>query len=131
MSETKTRTRIRIAEFATLSASVVLLIAVVVFLVREMMKPTDEFNEIRIRASVEKAVKRGSLFVFPVTIENLGQTTVSNVAIRVEPLKPGENPHDFSLDYLGVRAEETVFVMTESDPRDGSIRIRPLHYQIE
>lgn len=128
---TKAKTTVQIAEMATLAVSLILIAAVVVFLIREMLQKPDQFNEVRVMPLIEKTVKRGSLFVLPVEIENLGQMTLSNVAIRAEAQAPGETPHDFSLDYLGAKAKETVFVFLESDPRGAVIKIKPLHYQSE
>jgi uncharacterized protein (TIGR02588 family) len=131
-SESGLKRSLKLAEWLTLVVSSILVLAVVVFLVVELLQKEDEFAVIEIKPNLAKTQERGGHFILPVEVLNHGNQTLSEVAIRaVAPGGSETAPHDFVLDYLGAKATEQVFMIFDLDPRKEKLVFKPLHYQID
>jgi uncharacterized protein (TIGR02588 family) len=120
----------RLAEWISFGVSLLLILALAVFLVYEALTRDDNPLPIAIDVQTDKAAPTGDRFVLPIRVRNLGMATMRSVQIRVSFDRADPSPPiDLQLDYLGEKSEQMVYVYTDRDPRLLHPIVTPLAYQ--
>ncbi len=123
----------RLAEWISLGVSVVLLVATASYLVVQGLRGQSAFVPVTVTVLENEAATVASQYILPIEVHNLGQQTIRAFTGEISiPLSDDETEsHEFTIDYLGVRAREKVYVYFDHDPRCRDVRAKPLTYQVE
>lgn len=112
----------RAAEWLTLSLSALLILAVVVFLVREATQGAEPY--VTVELSVLRQDARSG--IVPVEVFNPGEVALMDVVVRIEA---GEGRgHEVTLDYLGEQERQKIYVYAR---QAGEVRAEVLSYRVE
>jgi uncharacterized protein (TIGR02588 family) len=130
----KRPTRRKFAEWVTLGVSVVLVLAVAAYLFLEAVKEHPAAVPVTVRVLTEEVQEVEGTFVVPVEVMNRGERTLKELTIKVTfagGSTGGQEPGDITIDYLGEKAKERVYLYLDVHPRELRIAARPLSYQLE
>ncbi len=123
----------RLAEWISLGVSVVLILATASYLVVQGLRGQSAFVPVTVTVLKNEVSTRESQFILPIEVSNQGEQTIRAFTGEVSiPLTENETEsHEFTIDYLGVRAREKVYVYFDQDPRGRDVKAKPLTYQVE
>jgi uncharacterized protein (TIGR02588 family) len=123
----------RLAEWVTLGVSAVLVAGVAGFLLYGALQEQPPFVPVDVRVLTELAREDGGRYIVPVELRNRGRRTVKDLQVRVryESAGGGKESGDFTVDYLGDRATQKVYLYFDRHPRDLRVDATPFAYQLE
>ena len=123
--------RTGLPERVTFAASVLVVLSVLVLLLWYAYTGPDESRKSAVpmaeaRIEWDGVVPRGERWLIPVTVENVGETPLEEVAVIVEETLPsgGKQETDVTVVFLAEKAEETVYVVAEARPSRERFRAR-------
>ena len=128
----------KLAEWVTLSASIILVAAVAVFLIYQSTRPQTQAVPVEVRVKVEQAKLEAGRYIVPIEVHNRGTQTVSNLKIQVRPSPAGEardagdagGQNDLLIDYLPANLSQTLYLYFDRDPRQLKIEAQPVAYEL-
>ena len=123
----------KIAEWFTLGTSIVIVLAVTGYLFVEAIKEHPPVVPFEMRVLIHEARATEGGFVVPLVVTNRGERTVKELNIRVTTNAGGdkEDTEDVTIDYLGEKASERVYLIFDRDPAALRPQARPVSYQLE
>ena len=123
----------KLAEWVTLAASGLLVLAVAGFLAYQALREDGPYIVAELRPLPERVEHRDGQFILPVEVRNGGDRTLRDFRGEVVLRAPdgSADRHEFRIDYLGERATATVYVYSREDPAPLHIDARPLDYRLE
>ena len=123
----------KLAEWITLSASILIVALVAAYLIYDSTRPQPPAVPIEVRVQTREAREQSGRYIVPVEIRNHGDRTVNALKIQVTQITPaGQTTEtDFTIDYLGERASETAYLYVDHPPDNLKITARPLSYQLD
>lgn len=123
----------RVAEWITLSVSTLLILGIAGYLVYEMTRSGGPHVTVEARVLFAEVRHEGGRHILPIEIENPGRRTLRDVQIEVR-LRPPNGPREtreLTIDYLGEKARQKVYLYLDWPPKPGSVRVAPLLYRVE
>jgi uncharacterized protein (TIGR02588 family) len=122
----------KLAEWISLGVSVLLILGIATSLLVEALRGGWEYVPAEAVPQLERVVAQNGRYVLPIVVKNDGRHTMRDVRIEIEYEVSGE-PHkqDFTIDYLGERSEQTIYIYLDHDPRRLRIEARPVQYRLE
>ena len=123
----------KLAEWITLGTSIVIVLAVAGYLLVEAMREHPPVVPFAMRVLSDEARATESGFVVPLVVTNRGEQTVKELVIRVTT-NAGSDKERFeevTIDYLGEKASERVYLVFDHDPAVSKPLARALSYQLE
>jgi len=124
----------KLAEWITLGASIVIVLAVAGYLFVEAIREHPPVVPFEMRVLTAEARATADGFVVPLVVTNRGEQTVKELNIRVTTNAGGgdqEDTRDITIDYLGEKASERVYLIFGRDPAALQPQARPVSYQLE
>lgn len=123
----------KLAEWVTLGVSVVLVVGVAGFLLYGALQEQSPFVPVEVRLLTELAREENGRYIVPVELRNRGRRTVKDLTVRVRYESSGgvEEAGDFTVDYLGDRATQKVYLYFDRHPRALRVEAAPFAYQLE
>jgi uncharacterized protein (TIGR02588 family) len=123
----------KLAEWITLSASIILVAAVAGYLLYDWTRPQQPSVPVEVRVLSNDARLEAGRYVVPIEVRNRGNRTLHNLKLHVywKSTESITTMGEFSVDYLGERAHETAYLYFDRHPRDLEIEVRPFAYQLE
>jgi uncharacterized protein (TIGR02588 family) len=124
----------RIAEWVSLTISVLLVGSVAAFLLVQALRPRSPYLEVEARLLVEQTEPRGEGFVAPLQVTNRGERTLTRILVSLRGEDEGDAgaAREIELHYLGGGTTRTTYVVFDRDPRGrGAFVARALHYDLE
>jgi len=129
----KFNTTRRLAEWISLAISAVLILATATYLVVLGIRGHSDFVPLEVRVEATQIRTHNNRFIVPIQVRNAGQQTLRSLTCEVSAGQRGGEveSHEFTIDYLGIAARQTVYVYFDTDPRQLEITATPLTYQLE
>lgn len=120
-----------LAEWVSLGISALLLLGITAFLVYEGLREPPPFIPAEVRPLVEEARRVGGQYVLPIEVRNEGDRAFRSLEIEATYRGPDgrEETQEMTLDYLGERSSEKLYLYMDQDPRATPVRTRAAHYQ--
>ena len=121
-----------VAEWVSLGISLLLILGLSAYLVREGLSGKTELT-VQIRPVWDEIQRAHGRFVVPIEIRNAGPRTMRELKIGISYLDAdGEKQEqEASIDYLGEKSHTRVFIFTPTDPRRARLEAIPLLYRLE
>ncbi len=123
----------KLAEWVTMGLSALLVLSVAGYLAYEAVRDNSSFVPVKVRVLAAQAQPTEGHFLVPIEVRNAGQRTLSNLRLRLtyRSADASEHAEDLSVDYLGERASQTIYLYLDRDPQQFPIVVRPVAYQLE
>ena len=123
----------KLAEWITLSASILIVALVAAYLIYDSTRPQQPSVPIEVRVQTAQAREEGGRYIVPVEVRNHGDRTVNALKIQVTWITPNGQPteSDFTIDYLGERASKTAYLHLDHPPDQLKLTARPFTYQLD
>ncbi len=123
----------RLAEWVSLGVSIALILATATYLVVQGLRGQSVFVPVTVKVLENEIAEAGSQHILPIEVHNLGQQTVRALTgeVTIALTENQTEAHEFTIDYLGVRGREKVYVYFDHDPRGRDVRAKPLTYHME
>ena len=128
------RSRVRkAAEWVSFGMSVLLILGLSGFLVREGLREEPPFVPAEVRAVVNETRLIGEQFVLPIEVKNAGGRALTSLEIEATYTASDgkEETQELNVDYLGEGSEVRIFLYLDRDPRRVPVNVRAAHYQSE
>lgn len=124
----------RLAEWISLAVSVLLILGTAAYLAYHGVVSEEPFVPVTANPQFDEVRQLGDRYILPVKIENAGAQTLRDLKVEVEyhpPQAAEPQRQDFLIDYLSEKAEQTIYVYFEHDPKTLKVKASPVHYRLE
>jgi uncharacterized protein (TIGR02588 family) len=117
-----------IAEWVTFGISLAILLGLVGLVLYLALTKGDKPINLEAKPQLEMVRQTGDNFYLPVEISNLGDETAEEVEVEVILTAEGdgggkEETRQFTIQFLPRRATEEGYVIFQTDPRKGNIKV--------
>ena len=121
----------RLAEWVSLGISALLIASTVTYLIVQGLRGQSEFVPLAIDIVDDGISQVADQYIVPIEVHNRGQQTIRSFTGEIRLGGAEGESHEFTIDYLGVRATEKVYVYLHRDPRSEDVRVTALTYQVD
>jgi len=123
----------KLAEWVSLGISVALIFGLAGYLLMEALKPHPAYVPVKVQPLLKQVREEENRFILPVEVTNQGRRTLRDLTIEIEFRPDGGKPEsrEVTIDYLGERSKQEIYVYFDRHPRALQVQARPLTYRLD